>query len=203
MTSVGDRMEGHLFVLKAIMDRDSLTLEESLSRYPGLVPIEDHDAVRRHWEQQRTTTIIRTVRPTELTATGGPRPWAENWDTAEGYYWARQRRFLSHVLRRQDYEIDSVDLASDRVLAHLENPRHPEPFSVQGLVVGHVQSGKTSNFSALIAKASDAGYKIIIVLSGLHNTLRLQTQRRLQRDLGHENVPRAWARGTLRSTGPG
>ncbi|MEV4975471.1 Z1 domain-containing protein [Streptomyces scopuliridis] len=190
MTSVGDRVEGHLFVLKAIMDRDKLTLEESLSRYPGLVPTEDHDAVRRHWEQQqRTTTIIRTVRPTELTATGGPRPWAENWNTAEGYYWARQRRFLSHVLRRQDYEIDSVDLASDRVLAHLENPRHPEPFIVRGLVVGHVQSGKTSNFSALIAKASDAGYKIIIVLSGLHNTLRQQTQRRLQRDLGHENVP--------------
>ncbi|MER5469830.1 Z1 domain-containing protein [Streptomyces sp. NPDC002685] len=190
MASVGDRIEGHLFVLKAIMDRDKLTLEESLSRYPGLVPQEDHDAVRRHWEQQqRTTTIIRTVRPTELSATGGPRPWFGNWDTSGGYYWARQHRFLRHILRREDYEIDSVDLASDRVLAHLENPRHPEPFSVRGLVVGHVQSGKTSNFSALIAKASDAGYKIIIVLSGLHNSLRLQTQRRLQRDLGHENVP--------------
>ncbi|MFJ9686558.1 Z1 domain-containing protein [Streptomyces bacillaris] len=190
MTSVGDRVEAHLFVLKAIMDRDKLSLEESLWRYPGLVPQEDHDAVRRYWEQQqRTTTIIRRVRPTELSATGGPRPWFDSWDTAEGYYWARQRRFLSHILRREDYEIDSVDLASDRVLAHLENPRHPEPFRVRGLVVGHVQSGKTSNFSALIAKASDVGYKIIIVLSGLHNTLRLQTQRRLQRDLGHENVP--------------
>lgn len=190
MTSVGNRIEQHFFVLKAIMDRDGLTLEESLTRYPGLVPLEDHDSIRQHWEQQqRTTTIIRTVRPTELSATGGPRPWFQNWNTAEGYYWTRQRRFLRHVLHRQDYEIDSVDRASDRVLAHLENPRHHEGFSVRGLVVGHVQSGKTSNFSALIAKASDAGYKIIIVLSGLHNTLRLQTQRRLQRDLGHENVP--------------
>ncbi|MDU0256249.1 Z1 domain-containing protein [Streptomyces sp. PU10] len=190
MTSVGNRIEQHLFVLKAIMDRDGLTLEESLTRYPGLVPLEDHDAVRQHWEkQQRTTTIIRTVRPTEVSATGGPRPWFQNWDTADGYYWTRQHRFLSHVLHRQTYEIDSLDRASDRVLSHLEDPRHPEPFSVRGLVVGHVQSGKTSNFSALIAKASDAGYKIIIVLSGLHNTLRLQTQRRLQRDLGHENVP--------------
>ncbi|MEV5179722.1 Z1 domain-containing protein [Streptomyces werraensis] len=189
MTSVGNKIEQHLFVLKALMDRDGLTLEETLTRYP-VVPLKDHDAVRRHWEQQqRTTTIIRTVRPTEVSATGGPRPWFQDWNTAEGYYWTRQRRFLSHVLRRQNYEIDSVDRASDRVLAYLENPRHPEPFSVRGLVVGHVQSGKTSNFSALIAKASDAGYKIIIVLSGLHNTLRLQTQRRLQRDLGHENVP--------------
>ena len=55
-------------------------------------------------------------------------------------------------------------------------------------MVGYVQSGKTANFSALIAKAADAGYKIVIVLSGLHNTLRQQTQRRLERDLGRENV---------------
>jgi hypothetical protein len=59
---------------------------------------------------------------------------------------------------------------------------------VRGLVVGYVQSGKTANFSALIAKAADAGYKIVIVLSGLHNTLRRQTQIRLQRDLGHEDT---------------
>ncbi len=37
-----------------------------------------------------------------------------------------------------------------------------------GLVVGYVQSGKTANFTALIAKAVDAGYKSIIVLSGIH-----------------------------------
>jgi len=74
------------------------------------------------------------------------------------------------------------------VLSHLENPAFPEPFAVRGLVVGHVQSGKTANFSALIAKAADSGYKIVIVLSGLHNTLRQQTQRRLERDLGRENV---------------
>jgi len=55
--------------------------------------------------------------------------------------------------------------------------------------VGHVQSGKTANFSALIAKAADAGYRVCIVLSGLHNTLRQQTQRRLQRDLGHDDTP--------------
>ena len=76
------------------------------------------------------------------------------------------------------------------MLAHLEDPRSPEPFAIRGLVVGYVQSGKTANFSALIAKAADAGYKIVIVLSGLHNTLRQQTQRRLEHDLGRENVGR-------------
>ena len=70
----------------------------------------------------------------------------------------------------------------------LKTRTQPEPFAIRGLVVGYVQSGKTANFSALIAKAADAGYKIVIVLSGLHNTLRQQTQRRLERDLGRENV---------------
>jgi hypothetical protein len=56
--------------------------------------------------------------------------------------------------------------------------------SVKGLVVGYVQSGKTANYTALSAKAFDAGYKIVIVLSGIHNALRRQTQIRLENELG-------------------
>ncbi|MGY2255726.1 PD-(D/E)XK motif protein [Pseudomonas reactans] len=57
----------------------------------------------------------------------------------------------------------------------------------RGLVVGHVQSGKTGNYTGLICKAADAGYKIIIVLAGLHNNLRSQTQIRLEEGfLGYE-----------------
>jgi hypothetical protein len=58
------------------------------------------------------------------------------------------------------------------------------------LVVGHVQSGKTANYTGLICKAADAGYKIIIVLAGLHNNLRSQTQMRLDEGfLGYETAP--------------
>ena len=56
-------------------------------------------------------------------------------------------------------------------------------FSVRGLVVGHVQSGKTANMTAVIAKAADAGYNCIVVLAGLTNALRYQTQSRLYNDL--------------------
>jgi hypothetical protein len=56
-------------------------------------------------------------------------------------------------------------------------------------VVGHVQSGKTGNYTGLICKAADAGYKIIIVLAGLHNNLRSQTQIRLEEGfLGYETL---------------
>jgi hypothetical protein len=47
--------------------------------------------------------------------------------------------------------------------------------------MGHVQMGKTTNYSALISKAADAGYKVIIVLSGMTNSLRYQTQVRLDK----------------------
>lgn len=65
--------------------------------------------------------------------------------------------------------------------------RHP--YQSKGLVVGHVQSGKTANFTGVIAKAIDSGYKLIIVLTGTIELLRGQTQRRLDMELvGEENI---------------
>ncbi|WP_205743348.1 Z1 domain-containing protein [Geobacter sp. FeAm09] len=49
--------------------------------------------------------------------------------------------------------------------------------------MGYVQSGKTANFTALAARASDVGYRLIIVLSGIHDSLREQTQKRLNKEL--------------------
>ena len=189
MSSAGDRarLEANLWVVRAVMDRDDIGIEEALERLDSLVPAEDHEALIELWHAQTSTTIT-ILEPAELSE-GGPRPWAAEWDSSKGYYWQRQQAFLRNVLHRFDYEIDTLDRSSDRVLAHLEDPRSPTPFNVRGLVAGYVQSGKTANFSALIAKAVDAGYKVVIVLSGLHNTLRQQTQYRLQRDLGHEDTP--------------
>ena len=47
------------------------------------------------------------------------------------------------------------------------------------MVVGHVQSGKTANYTGLICKAADAGYRLVIVIAGIHNNLRNQTQERI------------------------
>jgi len=189
MTSVGDqqRLERNLNIVRALMDGDGIGIEDAIERLGALIPPEDHQPTIELWRSQTSTTIT-ILEPAEL-SDGGPRPWFRAWDTSDGYYWKRQQSFLRNTLHRADYEIDNLDLSSDRVLAHLEDPRSPNRFNIRGLVVGHVQSGKTANFSALIAKAVDAGYKIVIVLSGLHNSLRRQTQIRLQRDLGHENTP--------------
>lgn len=57
---------------------------------------------------------------------------------------------------------------------------------IKGLVVGHVQSGKTANMEALMAMAADHGWNMFIVLSGSIENLRLQTLKRMQKDLNQE-----------------
>ena len=75
--------------------------------------------------------------------------------------------------------IRSLDSITDQILDHLENPHKAGKWSRKGMVVGHVQSGKTGNYTGLINKAADSGYKVIIVLGGMLNLLRNQTQLRL------------------------
>jgi len=66
-----------------------------------------------------------------------------------------------------------------KILGLLQDPTSEGAWSRRGLVIGHVQSGKTANYMGVIAKAADAGYKFIIVIAGIHNNLRKQTQQRI------------------------
>ncbi len=76
--------------------------------------------------------------------------------------------------------IQSLSDVTTRILGHLQDPRSEgTTWSRRGLVIGHVQSGKTANYTGLIARAADAGYKFIIVIAGIHNNLRRQTQERI------------------------
>jgi hypothetical protein len=93
---------------------------------------------------------------------------------------------LVRVLKGRDWNdehIKDLDSQSNVVVANLASPKKVDPTVVKGLVLGYVQSGKTANFSAVIAKATDEGYRLVIVLSGVHNNLRSQTERRLQSEL--------------------
>lgn len=113
--------------------------------------------------------------------------WLNSSRKKDWHYWRRYRDYLESKL--SDTVVDGLDEATDSVLELLEDPQRTDPWDRRGLVVGHVQSGKTSNYSGLICKAADAGYKIIIVLAGLHNNLRSQTQVRLEESfLGYETT---------------
>ena len=75
---------------------------------------------------------------------------------------------------------DEMDKSTDEILSLLEDPKRSSKWMTRGMVVGDVQSGKTSHYTGLITKAIDSGYKLIIVLSGIFNSLRAQTQKRIQ-----------------------
>lgn len=77
---------------------------------------------------------------------------------------------------------DALDEESQKITSHLANPNVPG-LQKKGLILGHVQSGKTANYTAVMASAADAGYRLFIVLAGMHNGLRRQTQERLDNDL--------------------
>ncbi|WP_104241056.1 Z1 domain-containing protein [Pseudoclavibacter sp. Z016] len=87
--------------------------------------------------------------------------------------------------------VEAVDGSTEAIVAAMAEPRVEHDRRL-GLVVGNVQSGKTANYSGVIAKALDQNYKLVIVLSGIHNNLRRQTQIRLERDLGVSDNPSAW-----------
>jgi len=74
--------------------------------------------------------------------------------------------------------VQSLSDVGTKILGHLQDPTSPGVWDRRGLVIGHVQSGKTANYMGLVAKAADAGYKFIIVIAGGQNNLRKQTQER-------------------------
>ena len=113
----------------------------------------------------------------------GFEPWLENARSElEPYYWDRYRQLL--VSRDFSGQVlATLDSVTDRILGLLENPAKEGEWDRRGMVMGHVQSGKTANYTGLVCKAADAGYRVIIIIAGLHNNLRNQTQRRIDEGL--------------------
>ncbi|OBA67077.1 hypothetical protein A5780_11570 [Nocardia sp. 852002-20019_SCH5090214] len=97
---------------------------------------------------------------------------------------------LTEILRGQGWSqnlaIGSLGTSSTRIVSLLSRPRE-RSFSTRGLVVGYMQSCKTINFTAVIAKAADRGYKLFIVLAGIHSGLRRKIQARLIQQLIEPN----------------
>ena len=109
------------------------------------------------------------------------RPWLHDArinGEIDDFYWSRYRKLLN-LKGLPKSVIDATDEVTDRVLDRLGNPKNMTPWSRRGMVVGHVQSGKTANYTGLICKAADAGYRLIVVIAGIHNNLRNQTQIRI------------------------
>ncbi len=107
------------------------------------------------------------------------RPWlAARRHQIQFKFWQRYRSYLVNSGFGQ-HVVNRLDEITDRILDLAGDPLIDPPWTRRGLVVGHVQSGKTANYVGLINKAADAGYRIIILIAGIHNNLRSQTQERV------------------------
>lgn len=116
-------------------------------------------------------------------------PWLENARTSvEWIHRDRYYQYLKDLKKWDNVTIrGSIDKTTDIVLDHLADPCSDYGFVKKGMVVGEIQSGKTSNYIGLINKAFDAGYQFVIVLAGMQNDLRTQTQERIDKEvLGYE-----------------
>ncbi|MBI5135767.1 MAG: Z1 domain-containing protein [Nitrospirae bacterium] len=94
------------------------------------------------------------------------------------YYWERFDKYL----KRQGWPprvVARMDQVTDDILNLLGNPEADGKWQRRGLVMGEVQSGKTATYTALSCKVADAGYRLVILLTGTMENLRRQTQERL------------------------
>lgn len=108
--------------------------------------------------------------------------WYDRLGINDQLFWNRYRRYLIEKSSLDQKSIDLLDFDTlPKILNCLGNPN--EQFEgkrlVRGLIIGDVQSGKTSTYTGLICKAADAGYKVIILLAGTTESLRQQTQERI------------------------
>ena len=111
------------------------------------------------------------------------KPWLKEFkanDQSEWHFWEDYKKYLKEIKLYPKAVVDELDGLTDSILDRLYNPNvKGVVLDKKGLVVGQVQSGKTSNYTGLICKAADAGFNFIIILAGMMNNLRSQTQLRL------------------------
>ncbi|MGE2689082.1 Z1 domain-containing protein [Mycolicibacterium pulveris] len=176
---------------RIMRDGQPSTLDEAVAELSQLVdPTRVQAAADRIRELNELIQKAQT--PTNVVAGNieswypGPREEDRNWsalvDMLRGEGWS-------------DEMLHDLNQSSTKVVANLPNPAGEGEYQCRGLVLGYVQSGKTTNFTAVIAKAADAGYRMFIVLSGIHDALRQQTQDRLNEQLW-EPLPDKWHRLT-------
>ncbi|WP_066250523.1 Z1 domain-containing protein [Neobacillus drentensis] len=123
------------------------------------------------------------IKPPPVMRPDNGKSWFSPEMISGSFFWTRYRQYLTQIKGWPMESVEAIDDTTNEIMKSLGNPQSMDPFDKRGIVLGFVQSGKTANFTGLINKAYDVGYKLIIVLSGIHNDLRAQTQIRLNQEV--------------------
>ncbi|MFK5915640.1 MAG: Z1 domain-containing protein [Woeseiaceae bacterium] len=153
-------------------------VDQSMGLVSGASDVVDRDALISKFERDYHTYVNEVL--TLQSEEDGWEPWLEK--SKADITWNFWERYRNYMLQQNLPKpvVDAVDEVTDETLGNLTNPVAEGAWDRRGMVLGNVQSGKTTNYAGLICKAVDSGYKVIIVLTGFHNNLRTQTQIRLE-----------------------
>lgn len=153
--------------------------------------VEDSKKLREYLNQE--ISMIREQKPAIFISDKEVRNfiWWDEYrkdDKNRTEYWTRYERYLKEDKCWDRSAIErSIDVTTDKIMNAIADPNIKVPIERKGMVIGYIQSGKTAHYIGLINKAIDAGYKIIIILAGMYNNLRSQTQSRIDEEvLGFE-----------------
>ncbi len=177
---IHEAKEDALYFLRKMGCTDTASkqqIEEAVSKTLKLYDDISKDDLLRHIESEYKIWVddFRIIEKEEAR-----RPWlAVTKLKIKWGFWNRYKWYLEEKKKFPPKTVQSIDKLTDRTLDALFEPTQKVQIDKRGMVVGQVQSGKTANYTGLICKAADAGFKMIIVLAGIHKNLRSQTQLRL------------------------
>lgn len=166
-------------VLLSKYDRKNITAEiinqeiQNIEKLPGYEDLNKEDL-----QAMLETDFDVHSKDVTILVAEDVKPWLyEEKSKINPELWNRYKIYMNR--KDSSFPIDTVDDLTDKILDKCVNPKTKGRWDRRGMVVGNVQSGKTANYAGLINKATDAGYKLIIVIAGIHNSLRAQTQFRI------------------------
>lgn len=172
-------LENYIRIARTMMDAMGWSIKKAIKNSP--IPIEMQERVTIALEKEELV-IIRDPNMVEDQNRNHIK-WLSFVDCDDWYYWPRLRQYLIDVKGWPASTVRSIDNSTDIILDAMEDPTNKCEFDTRGLSVGYIQSGKTTHYTVLGAKAADAGYKLIIVLTGMFKSLRYQVQLSLDKEL--------------------
>lgn len=140
-------------------------------------PPSEEDILEAAKQLEREFEVV--LGPAHTIQASGHKPWLRGRAHEINFrYWQRYRDFLI-AGGMAEHVVNAIANVTDTIVDLAGDPTTEGQWSRRGLTVGHVQSGKTANYLGVINKAADAGYRVVILIAGVHNNLRSQTQERV------------------------
>lgn len=166
------RLEG--FTDSAPSDEIDKAIDNTLQIYP----VVDKKELSAHVQSEFSIWMDDDFKV--ITKEEARKPWLYNKKaTIKWKLWERYKWYLSEKKKFPPKTLSVIDKLTDETLDVLFDPTIKGQIDKRGMIVGQVQSGKTANYTGLLCKAADAGFNLIIILAGIHNNLRSQTQLRI------------------------